>query len=62
MEERLLLSLPGGGLPVGAVVAAFLDCPHQIVVVKKIRAAAYPDLLIGTVTEERMVTLNFEQR
>lgn len=57
-HELLVLSIPTGGVLIGATVAEFLECPHQVVVVKKIGVSGYPDLAVGVVTEGSMITLN----
>ncbi len=48
--NTLTLSLPCGGVVVGAAVAAELHLPHDIVVARKIGAPGNPEFAIGAVT------------
>lgn len=43
----VVLALPRGGVPVGAEVAAVLDAPLAVVLVRKIGAPGRPELAIG---------------
>lgn len=59
-NELLLLSIPSGGVVVGATVARALNCPHDVIAVKKISCPWHRDVTIGAVAEYEMVTLNKE--
>ena len=47
-----MLALPRGGVPVGYEVAAALDAPFDIMLVRKIGAPAQPEYGIGAIAEE----------
>lgn len=61
-EDPLILALPRGGVPLGHVVAAALDAPLDIVVVRKIGAPGQHELAIGAIVdgETPEVVLNEE--
>lgn len=50
-ENPLVLALPRGGVPVGFEVAAALDAPLDIIVVRKLGAPGQPELGIGAVVD-----------
>lgn len=54
-EELLVLSIPRGGVMVGAALAEVLGCPHEVIVVKKIGFPGQPELAIGAVAEDGLV-------
>lgn len=56
----IVYALPRGGLPVGLEVAKALECPLDIVLVRKIRAPFQPELALGAVVDgpEPEVVLN----
>jgi putative phosphoribosyl transferase len=47
----VVLGLPRGGVPVAAAVAAALDAPLDVIVVRKVGAPGQPELAIGAVGE-----------
>lgn len=49
----LVLSLPRGGVVIGAAIAALLDLPHRVVVAKKIPAPNNPELALGAVSQNK---------
>jgi predicted phosphoribosyltransferase len=51
LEQPVVLGLPRGGVVVGAEVAAALDAPLDVVVVRKVGAPGRPELAIGAVAE-----------
>jgi putative phosphoribosyl transferase len=58
-SERLLaLSIPRGGVVVGAAVAKALDCEHDVIVVKKIGFPGQPEFAAGAVAEDGPPYLN----
>lgn len=59
-SELLMLSIPSGGVVVGATAARALGCPHDVIAVKKISCPWHRDVTIGAVAEYEMVTLNKE--
>jgi predicted phosphoribosyltransferase len=58
----VVLALPRGGVPVAAEVAAALDAPLDLVLVRKIGVPMQPELAMGAVTdgEQPMVVRNSE--
>ena len=50
-QEPVVVALPRGGVPVAAPVAAALDAPLDIVVVRKIGAPDQPELGIGALVD-----------
>jgi len=50
-EQPLVLALPRGGVPVAYEVAAELDAPLDVIVVRKLGAPGQPELGIGAVVD-----------
>lgn len=50
-ERPVVLALPRGGVPVAAEVAAALDAPLDLILVRKIGAPMQPELAIGAVVD-----------
>jgi putative phosphoribosyl transferase len=50
-EKPVILALPRGGVPVAAEVAAVLDAPLDLILVRKIGAPMQPELAIGAVVD-----------
>jgi predicted phosphoribosyltransferase len=50
-ERPVALALPRGGVPVAAEVAAALDAPLDLILVRKIGAPLQPELAIGAVVD-----------
>jgi putative phosphoribosyl transferase len=50
-EKPVILALPCGGVPVAAEVAAVLDAPLDLILVRKIGAPMQPELAIGAVVD-----------
>ena len=51
--ERLqVLSIPKGGVVIGAMVAEALYCGHDVVIAKKIGAPGHPESAIGAIAED----------
>jgi putative phosphoribosyl transferase len=61
-SHPVVLALPRGGVPVAAEVAAALDAPLDLVLVRKIGVPNQPELAMGAVTdgEQPMVVRNGE--
>jgi len=56
----LVLGLPRGGVPVGALVANALGLPLDVLVVRKVGVPWQPELALGAVGERGAVALNEE--
>jgi putative phosphoribosyl transferase len=50
-QDPVVYALPRGGLPIGYAVAKKLNCPLDIVLVRKIRAPFQPELALGAVVD-----------
>src|SRR3974377_2260570 len=50
-NNTVILALPRGGVPVAAEVAAALDAPLDLVLVRKIGGPAQPELAMGAVVD-----------
>lgn len=59
-QSPFVLAIPRGGVVVGNVIAKELNCPLDIVVVKKIGAPGNQELAIGAVGPEETVIWNEE--
>lgn len=57
-DDLLVLSIPRGGVVVGAAIARGLNCAHDVVVVKKIGFPGQEELAIGAMAEDGTVVLN----
>lgn len=54
----LVLALPRGGVPVGYEVAQALDCPLDVLLVRKVGVPQQPELAMGAVAEGEVVIRN----
>jgi predicted phosphoribosyltransferase len=61
-RNPVVLALPRGGVPIGAEIAAALEAPLDIVLVRKVGAPDQPELAMGAVVdgEEPIVVRNEE--
>jgi predicted phosphoribosyltransferase len=59
-SHPVVAGLPRGGIPVAAVVAAELDCPLDVIGVKKIGVPWHAELAMGAVAEGGVVLRNDE--
>lgn len=50
-RKPVVLALPRGGVPVGREVAAALDAPMDLILVRKIGAPGQPELALGAVVD-----------
>src|SRR5579885_1659726 len=50
-EESVILALPRGGVVVAAEIAAFLDAPVDLILVRKIGVPSQPELAMGAVAD-----------
>ncbi|OIP61096.1 MAG: phosphoribosyltransferase [Nitrospirae bacterium CG_4_9_14_3_um_filter_41_27] len=57
-EDVLVLALPRGGVVIGYEVAKALNCPLDIIIIRKIGFPGQPELAIGAVSETGAVVLN----
>ena len=57
-QNLVVLAIPRGGIPVGAVVATALDADLDVIVARKLGAPMQPELAIGAVTAEGQRYLN----
>jgi putative phosphoribosyl transferase len=56
-HHPVILALPRGGVPVAAEVAASLDAPLDLVLVRKIGLPSQPELAMGAVTDGEEPTI-----
>lgn len=57
-EHPIVLGLPRGGVPVAACVAAHLDAPLDVVLVRKLGVPSQPELAMGAIGERGVRVLN----
>lgn len=50
-KDPVVLALPRGGVPIGLEVAAALDAPMDLVLVRKIGTPGQPELAVGAVVD-----------
>jgi predicted phosphoribosyltransferase len=53
-----VLALPRGGVPVGFEIAAALDAPLDVIVVRKLGVPMYPELAMGAIAGETVSVVN----
>ncbi|WP_343233628.1 phosphoribosyltransferase family protein [Streptomonospora sp. PA3] len=58
LRDPVVLALPRGGVPVGAVVAERLGAPLDVTVVRKIAVPDFPETAVGAVTAEGAPIMN----
>ncbi|MCR4394753.1 MAG: phosphoribosyltransferase family protein [Dehalococcoidales bacterium] len=54
----VVLAVPRGGIPVAIEIASFLNCPLDILIVRKIPVPQEPEAGYGAVTEDGTIILN----
>lgn len=54
----LVLALPRGGVVTGYEVASYLNCPLDVIIIRKLGFPGQPELAIGAVSETGTVVLN----
>ncbi|MCB0946468.1 MAG: phosphoribosyltransferase, partial [Mycobacterium sp.] len=59
-RDVLVLGLPRGGVPVAFEVAAALDAPLDVLVVRKLGVPHQPELAFGAIGEDGVRVLNDE--
>jgi len=57
-EGVIVLALPRGGVVTGLEIASYLNCPLDIIIIRKIGFPGQPELAIGAVSETGAVVLN----
>ena len=59
-DNAVVIALPRGGVPVGAIVAEELGLPLDVILVRKVGAPLQPELAVGAVTDgdEMRLTVN----
>ena len=57
-DELLVLSIPRGGVVVGAAMARILGCAHELVAVKKLGFPGQTELAIGAMAEDGVMVLS----
>jgi predicted phosphoribosyltransferase len=57
-HDPLVLAIPRGGIVIGAVLARELGADLDVILSRKLRAPAQPELAIGAVSEDGKVYLN----
>lgn len=57
-ESLLVLSIPCGGVVIGAAIAGILGCAHSVIAVKKIGFPGHQELAIGAIAEDGTIVLN----
>lgn len=60
LRNPLILALPRGGVPLGAIIASKLKAPLDLLMVKKIGLPNQEELAIGAVSEDGVVVYNKE--
>ena len=59
-EDVVVLGLPRGGVPVAFEVAAALQAPLDVIVVRKLGVPYQPELAMGAIGEDGVLVLNDE--
>lgn len=57
-QHPVILAVPRGGVPVAFEVAKLLNCPLDLIMVKKIGAPKQPELAVGAVSEDSIPIYN----
>lgn len=57
-KDTIVLALPRGGVVVGFEVSKALNCPLDIIIIRKIGCPDQPELAIGAVSETGAIVLN----
>lgn len=56
--DPIVYALPRGGVPVGFEVAAVLECPLDVLIVRKLGVPHQPELAMGAIAEDGVVVRN----
>lgn len=57
-QSPVVYALPRGGVPVGFEVARIVDCPLDVLVVRKVGVPYQPELAMGAIAEDGIVIRN----
>lgn len=57
-EKVVIFALPRGGVPMGKEIAKTIDCPLDLVIVRKIGHPANPEYAVGVISEDGHTVLN----
>ncbi|SNQ59331.1 alpha/beta fold hydrolase [Candidatus Methanoperedens nitratireducens] len=57
-KDVMVLALPRGGAVTGYKIASYLNCPLDVIIVRKLGFPGQPELAIGAVSETGTVVLN----
>lgn len=60
LRDAVVVGLPRGGVPVAAEVAAALDAPLDVIMVRKLGVPSHPELAMGAIGEGGVVVVNEE--
>jgi predicted phosphoribosyltransferase len=60
LERPVVLAIPRGGVPIGAILADALHAELDVLLVRKLRAPFQPELALGAISETGDVYLNPE--
>lgn len=58
LENPVVLAIPSGGVPVGIEVSKFLDCPFDLIIVRKIKIPWNPEAGFGSVASDGVPFFN----
>lgn len=58
MKSALVLAIPSGGIPVALEVCESLDCPLDLLIVRKLQIPGNPEAGFGAMTRDGTVLLN----
>ena len=57
-EGVIVLALPRGGVVTGYEVASYLNCPLDVIIIRKLGFPGEPELAIGAISETGVIVLN----
>jgi len=57
-KSLVILAIPRGGVVIGKILAQELDCPLDVLAVKKIGAPGNPELAVGAIGPDNVVVWN----
>lgn len=59
-QDAVVYALPRGGVPVAKVIAEALNCPLDLIIIRKIGHPGNPEYALGAVTEDGLLVVNEE--